>query len=284
MCSPEVMSRVHSEISRRRLLGVAGTAAVAAALPRSAAAQGGATPVATPLVGQTTLTFSQVVDLSHTHGPDYPMFPGAQPMQMNVIVTIAENGFFKNELILDEHTGTHMDAPRHFIEDGTSADHLPVASFIAPLVVVHIHERAATDPDAQLMVDDLTAWESAKGPIPAGALVAMHSGWEARLRDPASFVNVGADNIAHFPGIHPDATAFLVNEREIAGIGVDTLSLDYGASQDFGTHVTALAAGKFGLESLANLAAVPPAGATVVVGGPKHVNASGGPARVLALV
>jgi kynurenine formamidase len=281
------MAKVRTEITRRRLLGGAGgagLAAVAAALPRSAAAQAGATPVASPVAGQTTLTFSEVVDLSHTHGPDFPMFPGAQQMQMNVIVTIADNGFFKNELILDEHTGTHMDAPAHFIEDGLHAAVLPVANFIVPLVVVHVHERAATDPDTQVTVDDLTAWESANGPIPAGALVTMHSGWEAKVGDPASYINVDANDVPHFPGFHPDATAFLVNEREITGIGVDTLSLDFGASQDFGTHVTLLGAGKFGLENLANLATVPSVGATVVVGGPKHVNASGGPTRVLALV
>ncbi|MGH2558813.1 MAG: cyclase family protein [Thermomicrobiales bacterium] len=289
MCSPEVMARVRAEVSRRRLLcsvGVAGLGlgAFAGALPRTVAAQDAATPVATPAVGQTTLTFAQVVDLSHTHGPDFPMFPGAQQMQMNVIVTIAENGFFKNELILDEHTGTHMDAPAHFIEQGATADQLSVADFIAPLVVIDISARAAGDPDAQLMVGDLTAWESANGSIPSGALVAMNSGWEARVSDPANYLNLDADNTPHFPGFHPDAAALLVDERDVVGIGVDTVSLDYGQSQDFATHVTLLSAGKFGLENLANLSAVPAAGATVVVGGPKHVNASGGPARVLALV
>ncbi|MGH2531060.1 MAG: cyclase family protein [Thermomicrobiales bacterium] len=286
MCSPEVMGKVRVEISRRRLLGSAGLAglgAIAGALPRAVTAQEAATLVATP-TGQTTLTFSQVVDLSHTHGPDFPVYPGAQQMQMNVIVTIAENGFFKSELILDEHTGTHMDAPSHFIEQGTSADQLPVSNFIAPLVVVDISARAAGDADAQLMLADLAAWEGANGPIPAGALVAMYSGWEARLSDPATFINLDADDAPHFPGIHPDATAFLVTERDVVGIGVDTVSVDYGQSQDFGTHVTALAAAKFGLENLANLSTVPAAGATVVIGGPKHVNASGGPTRVLALV
>jgi kynurenine formamidase len=284
MCSPEVMAKVRTEITRRRLLGsfgAAGALAVSSVLPRSAAAQ---TTATSPVAGQPTLNFSQIVDLSHTHGPDFPVFPGAQPMQINVITTIAENGYYENELILAEHTGTHMDAPAHFVEDGTTADQLPVSGFIVPLAVVDISDRAASDPDAQLTIDDLTAWEAANGPIPAGALVAMHSGWETRVGDPTSYINLDASDVQHYPGVHPDAAAFLVNERDIVGIGVDTLSIDYGPSQDFLTHVTALSAGKFGLENLANLAAVPPFGATVVVGGPKHINASGGPTRVLALV
>jgi kynurenine formamidase len=113
--------------------------------------------------------------------------------------------------------------------------------------------------------------------------VAMNSGWEARIGDPASFINAGEDGVLHFPGFHPDAAAFLVEERDITGIGVDTLSLDFGAATQFVTHVTVLQTGKYGLEGLAALASVPPAGALIVVGGPKVVVGSGGPSRVMAL-
>ncbi len=87
----------------------------------------------------------------------------------------------------------------------------------------------------------------------------------------------------YFPGFHPDATALLIEERDVTGIGVDTLSLDFGPSTDFATHVTLLQAGKYGLEGIAALASVPPSGALVIVGGPKFMNGSGGPSRVMAL-
>jgi Putative cyclase len=95
----------------------------------------------------------------------------------------------------------------------------------------------------------------------------MYSGWEARLDDPASFINQDGAGVPHFPGFHPDAAALLVNERDIVAIGVDTVSLDFGASTDFKTHLTVLPAGKYGLENLAALATVPPSGATIIVGG-----------------
>jgi kynurenine formamidase len=148
--------------------------------------------------------------------------------------------------------------------------------------VIDISGRAASDPDAQLTPDDIIAWESANGPLPAGVLVAMHSGWESRVTDPAAYINMDDAGVQHYPGIHPDAAALLIEERDIAGVGVDTLSIDFGASTDFGTHLTVLPAGKYGLENLANLANVPPAGAMLVVGGPKHLRASGGPSRVMA--
>ncbi|GIW04473.1 MAG: cyclase [Thermomicrobiales bacterium] len=291
MCSPEVIGKVHEEVSRRRLLSsMAGAAAAFGALgivtrdARGVRAQEG-TPEATP-VGTPSLPsgFTQVVDLTHVASPDFPMFPGAQQMKIDVLVTVQQNGFYKNQLTLDEHTGTHMDAPAHFVADGITAEFLPPERLIAPLCVVHIHERAASDPDAQVTIDDLLAWESQFGPLPAGAFVAMHSGWEARVGDPAQYINLDASNVQHYPGWHPDAAAFLVNERDIVGIGVDTLSLDFGASTDFKTHLTVLPAGKYGVENLANLAAVPPAGATIFIGGPKHRGASGGPVRALALV
>jgi kynurenine formamidase len=286
MCSPEIMARV-AKVSRRSFVRRSGALSLAA----GAATLGSVTvPVraqdATPMASPIAMNgpFSSIIDLSHTWHEDFPMYPGAQQPAIDVLKTIAKDFFYKNQLTIDEHTGTHLDAPAHFADGGMTAELLPPENFIAPLVVIDITDRAASDLDAQGMPDDIMAWESEHGPLPEGAFVALNSGWAARVDDPQNFINLDANNVAHFPGWHPYAAAMLVNERSIVGIGVDTLSLDYGASADFATHLTVLPAGKYGLENLNQLDAAPPTGAWIIVGGPKHNNASGGPTRAFAVM
>lgn len=286
MCSPQIIEAVRGEVSRRRALGLAGAAVAAGFASRlpGAAAQT-ATPVAAGGGGATIAlgSYTQVQDLTHTITPETPVFPGYPQPEFETVRNFDEHGFYAQMLSYVEHTGTHMDAPAHFVEGQAFANELPVAQFLAPLAVIDISERAASDPDAQLTPDDVAAWESEHGALPAGAFVAMNSGWSARIDDPEAFINMGDDDALHFPGFHPDATALLVEERDVVGIGVDTLSLDYGAATSFDTHVILLGASKYGLEGLAALDAVPAAGGLVIVGGPKFQNASGGPSRVMAL-
>jgi kynurenine formamidase len=284
MCSPLIMEQVRSELSRRRALGILGAVVAAGVASRLPAGAQEATPV---MSGPGTLnvslgSYTQVQDLTHTITPEFPVFPGDPQLVIEPLRTYAEHGYYANKLTFGEHIGTHMDAPAHFVEGAAFSNELPVEQFFAPLAIIDVSERAATDPDTQVMPDDVTAWEAEHGPLPAGALVVMYSGWESRLSDPASFINMGDDGM-HFPGFHPDATALLVEERDITGIGVDTLSLDFGASQDFGTHFTLLSAGKYGLENVAALENVPRTGAVVIVGGPKVTIGSGGQSRVMAL-
>ncbi len=270
MCAPLVMETVAQTVSRRAVLAAGAGLFLAGGLARAQAqVQGKA--------------FSRVQDLTHVLSPEIPLFPGAEPMRITTLVTVRQNGYYGNRLDLWEHSGTHMDAPAHFVEGAPTVEELPVANLIAPLAVIHIHDRAARDPDAQVTPDDILAYERRYGRLPKGAFVAMHSGWEARWRDPKAFLNQDASGTLHFPGFSPEAAEFLVREREIVGVGVDTLSLDHGPSRDFRAHVVLLGAGKYGLENLANLAQVPPAGAMIVVGAPKHQKGSGGPVRALAL-
>jgi kynurenine formamidase len=149
--------------------------------------------------------------------------------------------------------------------------------------VVDLREKAARDPDAALTLEDLRAWEGAHGPLPSGAVVALWSGWDAHVRTPR-FRNPDAAGTLHFPGFHVEAVEFLLAERHVHGLAVDTLSLDPGQSADFPVHVRWLGSNRWGLECVAGLADVPPRGATIVVGGPKIAGATGGPSRVLALV
>lgn len=226
----------------------------------------------------------RVVDLTHRLTPDFPLFPGVRPMRFDVIARVQTDGWYEAVLTIDEHTGTHVDAPAHFAAAGATIDQIPVEQLVAPLAVIRIAERAAADPDSRVDLDDVLAWERNHGRLPPRSFVAMDSGWGHRVAEPVAFLNTDASGAMHYPGIHPDAAAFLVQERDVVGIGVDTLSLDHGPSADFPTHLTVLPAGKYGVEALANLGLLPPLGATIIVGGLTHTGGSGSPARVLALV
>jgi kynurenine formamidase len=276
MCAPSVIHKVREELSRRHFLGaVSGVLAAAATSPADLLAQ--QKPVRMPN------GFRTVYDLTHTFSPKLPVFPAFKPVQIRQRFTIAKDGFFANEITFDEHTGTHFDAPVHFVANGATADHVEPDRLFAPLAVVSVEARAAKDADAVLTVDDLLAWEKQHGRLPRGAFVAMRSGWDARIGDATRFLNKDAKGTMHAPGFSEQAAQFLVRERDIVGAGVDTLSLDAAQVQKFVAHLALLGAGKFGVELMANLGAVPPSGATVIVGGPKHEGASGGPVRVFAV-
>jgi kynurenine formamidase len=192
-----------------------------------------------------------------------------------------ESGYQLWKLTIFEHSGTHIDAPFHFSADGASVDQLPVEQLMAPLCIVDIVEKAAQDPNAMVEPEDIEAWVSANGEIPAGACVAMHSGWAAKVGTPEYRTN--AEGAFAFPGFSKAATD-LMAELGAASIGVDTLSLDPGNSADFAVHNSWLPSGHFGIENLAGLEGLPASGATVFIGAPKHAQGTGGPARVLAVL
>lgn len=285
MCSPEIVARVQSELgdrSRYTRRGVMRSALAASAVAVTAGSQVSArqsTPAATPVTG----IRSAIVDLTHTIRAESPVWPGNEPFSAEAIKTFEADGFYQQKVTFWEHTGTHVDAPIHFDPDGITSDLLDVGALFAAIAVIDISARAAADPDTALGVDDILAYEAEYGEIPAGTLVAMNSGWGSRWEDAVSFVNLDADGVQHYPGFSPDAAEFLVSERDIVGIAVDTLSQDPGNSTDFGTHVTILGAGKYGIEGLANVDQLAPAGSNVFVGAPKWEDASGGPARVIGL-
>ena len=268
MCVPGCHEAVHRALSRRGFFR--STAVVAAAA-------GAASLAPLSQVFAQEMKFSKAVDLTHTTWPEFPTFFNKPQLEIEDITTLEKDGFNTKRWHLVEHTGTHMDAPFHFTKDKESADRIPVESLVAPLAVINIADRAASDPDAQLTADDIKAWETKNGALPARCCVAMNSGWDQHVKTPKF------RNDMHFPGFHPDAVALLL-EREALGIAVDTLSLDYGQSKDFKVHSTWLPAGRWGIEAIANLGQVPEAGATVIVAVTKIEGATGGPTRVIALV
>lgn len=277
MCSPEIMSKVKEAMPRRNFLGMMGAVALGGAM-------GGGLKVAPqPQRAYRFSTTGKVADLTHVFRPDFPTFSGAAAIDIQAVLTVKANGYYINKLTYEEHSGTHMDAPAHFSDGGTTAEKLDPQNLVAPLAVINISERAAKDADTLLTVDDIMAWEKANGKLPDGAFVAMNSGWDARIASTKDFRNADDKNGLHFPGFAGETAEWLLAERNIVGIGVDTLSLDFGASTDFKVHLTILPAGKYGIENLANLGSVPVTGATIVIGSPTHVGASGGPSRVLAM-
>ncbi|MEM9783968.1 MAG: cyclase family protein, partial [Pseudomonadota bacterium] len=268
MCHPVILEYVKGRaLSRRDLF--AGSAAAGAALAVAAA-----TP--RPLMAQTP---QRVVDLTHTLTHDFPTYFGEQQFFDEDLFTYAENAFNLKMLRVNEHTGTHIDAPLHFTDGGTSIDEVPVESLVCPLIVVDLREKADANADAQVTPDDLKAWIAAHGPIPQGACVAQNAGWQPRLGTPG-FRNADGDGKMHFPGFHVEAVKMLLEEAEVVGVGVDTLSIDYGLSGDFITHYTWLPANRWAVENMANLDQLPPVGATLVVGAPKHAGGTGGPCRL----
>jgi kynurenine formamidase len=253
---------------RAILLGGLG-AAVAAAVPGRAAAEAAAG--------------ARLQDLTHVFREGFPVFLGAENPTRETIVTIAQNGFYKQRWTFDEHSGTHMDAPGHFIEGGRRAPQIRLPELMnVPIVVIDISKRVAENPDAIVTPDDLRRFERRHGRIPNRALVCMYSGWESRVGNQDAFRNVGPDGKQHFPGFGKPAVDWLLSTRRITGIGVDTLSLDHGPSTTFDVHVTLLRANKYGLENLANLKKIPPRGATAFVGLIPWQEGSGGPCRVVA--
>lgn len=272
MCDLCVMNSVKDRMLSRRDLfrGAAAGAAIAAV---------GSAMTGTPALAA---GHDKVEDMTHELHEDFPTYFGQSQFSRTQKFNWDKHKFNLFELQVNEHTGTHIDAPLHFSKDGTSVAEIPVANLIAPLCVVDIKARAAEDADAQVTPDDIKAWIAANGEIPANACVAMNSGWAAHVSSDR-FRNADGEGKQHYPGFHPEAAKMLIEETGATSIAVDTLSLDFGMSADFATHYAWLPTGRFGIECIANLDSVPAKGATLVVGAPKHRGGTGGPARIFAM-
>jgi kynurenine formamidase len=228
---------------------------------------------------------SHVVDLTHPLDGAFPYIPvpGVTfPFALEPIATLEANGVAANRWIVHEHLGTQVDAPNHFAAGGRSLDQIRADEMIVPVVAIDFRARAAADRDAAVSAADIVAWEAEHGRIPDGACVMFNFGWSQYIRDPSRYLGVDAQHVKHFPGISPEAAAFLVRERSIWGVGVDTISFDPGQDGTYQTHRVLLGADKWALEAVANLDQIPIVGATLFVGAPNVRGATGGPVRLLA--
>lgn len=227
---------------------------------------------------------TRVVDLTYPLTAEFPLFPVYDPVRVAEKFVFERDGFCVSSWAFDEHSGTHVDAPAHFGGEVT-VERIDPRELILPAVVIDISERVEHDHDAMLEPDDVLAWEREHGPLPDRCMVFTRTGWGRRVHDPAAYLNADEGGTMHAPGFSPDVTDFLKHERSgVRAIGLDTASLDIGASADFPAHASWLPSGRYGIENLAHLDELPPTGAVVVVGAPSLAGGSGGPTRVLALV
>ena len=271
MCVAGCEAAVHRALSRRKFFR--GAAAASAGFAASAVAP-----------AQAQRSFKSVIDLTHTLSPEFPTFFGVPGIEMEKKFDIKKDGFNLYWWRIIEHAGTHLDAPIHFSEAGATAEKIPADTLVVPLAVVDVAAKAAQNPDYLLTREDIAAWEKKYRRLPDNCCVAMHSGWGKHVGDAGKFTGRDAAGVFHFPGVSPEAADWLMKERKVSGLAVDTLSLDHGPSKDFKVHYAWLPSGRWGLENVASLDKVPPAGATLVVGLPKVKDATGGPARLIALV
>lgn len=241
----------------------------------------------------------EVIDLTHSLSPDFPtlqlpaQFGQAQPFKIERISRYddAGPGWYWNNFSCGEHTGTHFDAPAHWISGrdfaDNSVDRIPVRNFIAPAVVIDASAEVANNDDWLLTVPFLQEWERQHGRIPSGAWVFLRSGWAKRLPDGAAFLNMRDDG-AHTPGPTQEAVEWLIHARDVHGFGVETINTDAGQSYSWPTpypcHTLMHGANKYGLQCLNNLDKLPPVGTLIVSAPLKIQGGSGSPLRVLALV
>jgi kynurenine formamidase len=231
---------------------------------------------------KTRLATTKVVDLTHQLHDEMAYWPGGVPFKKTLLVDYRQ-GYLLHKFEMGENTGTHVDAPAHFVQGRKTIDQLALSELIVPAVLIDVTDKAQANPGYQLSARDVEAWEAKHGKIPVGSLVILNTGWHKRFNDPKRYINMDADKVMRFPGFGPDSAKLLV-ERNVAGIGIDTLSIDFGASKDFQTHRIVLGANKYQIENLANLDALPPTGATVFVGVLPVRGGSQAQARIVAFL
>ena len=239
----------------------------------------------------------RVVDLTQPLGPDTPRLPlppqwnNTPPFRMWELSRYDERGplWYWNAFETGEHTGTHFDAPVHWVSGkdlpDNTVDGIAPKKFIGPACVIDVTPKVQENPDYLLTPEGVQEWEGRHGHIPAGAWVLLRTGWSKRT-NPAEYINAKADG-PHTPGWAKECSEFLAKQRDVLGVGVETVGTDAGQAArfdpPFSNHFIMHGSGKFGLASLCNLDQLPPTGAVVIAAPLKIVNGSGSPVRVITI-
>ena len=238
-----------------------------------------------------------VIDLTAPLSSSTPVLKLPEPFSNTVPFTLHEisrydergPAWYWNDISTGEHTGTHFDAPVHWVtgRDGQDVSQVPLTSLIAPAAVLDFSDRAAADPDFLLDVDHIKEWESQHGALPAGGWLLYRTGWDTRSGDQERFLNANETG-PHSPGVSVACARWLAEEAPVIGFGVETVGTDAGTAHSFDPpfpcHSSLLGADKYGLTQLQNLAMLPPQGAMIIVLPLPITGGSGSPCRALALV
>lgn len=225
----------------------------------------------------------KIVDLTQTLAPGIPNFHAGEAIQVKQLTTIKENGYANRSFSTLEHCGTHIDAPSHFSEGGQPIDQISAQKLILPCVVIDVRDEVKKDPDYMVTLDKVKAAEKG-GKIPSGAAILLLTGWEDRWGNPSAYRNADSKDQVHWPGFSKESAEFLINERHVKCLGIDTLSLDPGNSKTYPVHTLTLSRGLFLIENLCNLDQLPAHGAVIFCGPLRLKDGTGSPARILAIV
>jgi kynurenine formamidase len=230
---------------------------------------------------------ANVVDLTHKFGPDTPHLSGLKPETVTELYSIAKAGFRVDYYCHVGQWGTHVDAPAHFHAGLKAVDQIDPKEFLLKLVVLDVHEKVVKNPDYVVSLDDVRAWEAAHGPIPTGAFVALRTDWSKRWPDEAAMENRDAKGVAHYPGWSREVLQFLYETRKITASGHETTDTDPGSAtthDDYALESYLLGLNHFQIELLTNLDKIPVSGGLIMVSFPNALDATGFPARIVAIV
>jgi kynurenine formamidase len=253
--------------------------------------------VLTELIEQLAAGRLRVVDLTQTLSPQTPLLPlpsqwnNTPAFKMWELSRYDDRGpaWYWNGFETGEHTGTHFDAPVHWVSGkdlpDNTVDHIPAKKFVGPACVIDVSKECSQNPDYLLTLKDIRGWEERHGKIPAGAWFLLRTDWSKRI-EPNDYINL-KENGPHTPGLAKETSAFLATERDVLGVGVETVGTDAGQAATFDppfpNHYLMHGSGKFGLAGLSNLDQLPPTGAIVIAAPLKIVGGSGSPLRVIAI-
>lgn len=234
----------------------------------------------------------QWMDLSYDYSSETIYWPTAEPFELNTVSAgVTEKGYYYSayKFCAAEHGGTHIDAPIHFAAGGKKVDEILLTQLIAPAVKIDVSQKAIANRDYQVSVEDFNDWESQHGKIPDGSIVLLQTGYGRYWPNRVKYLGTdkrGAEGVAelHFPGLHPEAAKWLVDNRRINAVGLDTASIDYGQSQTFDSHVILMRQNIPAFENVANMEKVPTVGAQVIALPMKIRGGSGAPLRVIAFI
>ena len=227
---------------------------------------------------------AHIYDLTHTLSTKTPAYDGSQDSyHYQKLADINKDGYTLGVITIPEHFGTHIDAPAHFIAGKPTVDELDPAKLIAAAIVIDVRKEAGENPDYQLTPEAVQHWEQVNGAIPQHAVVMLLTGWGDRYSNAERYRNPDAKGVMHFPGYSAGSVDYLLKHAHPVGLGIDTLSIDYGPSREFEAHKLSLSNSLYHIENVANLERLPARGSVVFVGPLPLEHGSGSPGRVLAV-